>query len=243
MKLFAPLLLLALPALQPSTQADVLVLEDQQAGAFLDLQQAIDAAPEGATLVLGEGDLGAFHISGKSLTLVRVASSTAVIRGSSSISGLAKDQSVVLRGLVLRGENSEVQAGRALLIEDSRGAVRLEDCDLAGGAGLPDTSGEDHGSGGAGLVLDGARNVAISNTWIEGGAGASEGSFFGTGGEGGHAVLAIGSRVSLQSTTCLAGDGGTSGTQGGDGGSGYSMQGTSRPGWQSRQGGRWRRRQ
>lgn len=122
-------------ALAPSSGAHGAVHVVVSGGA-ISVQQAIDAAAEGDTILLKGGKHGLFHVVGKSLTLVAEKDETVVIdwftpplgnAKRSRIAALAQGQAVTIRGI--HGPYEVV---------DCLGEVRLEDCRIAGYPGKCD---------------------------------------------------------------------------------------------------------
>jgi len=208
----------------------VRILERPRLPAFGSLQQAIDVALDGETLLVGEGDYRAIHIDGRKLVLLAAPGATPVVTGTSRIENVGLQRSVVVAGIEFRGLSfTQLNTGGkpALEIASSAGGVWLLDCTLAGGDGLP-TGGSSPqlGPGGTALNVRSSGRVALARCMVVGGDGGNHPSLNaedGFGGRGGAGIDAQNSTLALYSSTALGGDGGRAGTRGGDGGDGLSL--------------------
>jgi hypothetical protein len=240
------LLLLAVP-LAPALHADTLVVDELGSGSdYLQIQDAVAAAAEGdSILVRAGGSYISFTIDGKSLEVIVERNEVAGVTGSIRIVNLAPTQSVVLRGLRVRGTSS----GAALLVEDCSGPVFAEDCvllepyvsnDPVNGGEITNaqfvslTRCTSEGSraqgnivGGHGLVVTDALVASFDSTHIGGSGLASVGSVL----KGGDGVQVTGGGTLFASGgALLGGDGGFGGgpfgcTNGSDGGIGLLVTG------------------
>ncbi len=115
-------------SLFPATVGDVFTVGPSPQDDYVDLQTAIDSVPAGADLRLASGVYANdYFIDNKSLTLS--GGSLAEIQGSLVVSGIAANQTVILRGLEVRG-----QVDSALVFRDSDGLLLAEDCEFVGGS-------------------------------------------------------------------------------------------------------------
>jgi len=209
----------------------VRILERPRLPAFGSLQQAIDVALDGETLLVGEGDYRAIRIDGRKLALVAAPGATPVVTGTSRVENVGTQSSVVLAGLEFRGlsfQGQFVVAGTpALEIEACSGGVWLLNCTLNGGDGSAGFGAFPQlGDGAAALSVRSSGRVALARCMLVGGDGGnhpSQNAEDGNGGRGGAGVDAQNSTLALYSTTSLGGIGGRAGTRGGDGGDGLSL--------------------
>ncbi len=220
--------LLALSAvllLAPAAAAKQVVIQGHP-GPFPSLQDALGAARNGDTLLLGPGTHSAFMIDGLGLTLAGLPGTQVRIEGTSLVRGLAAHETLVLSGLTLVGPlevDPDVPSGPALVLEDNDGQVRLVDATLQGGQGNHPLPTEFGGEGGAALRVRACVAVVLSRCELYGGHGGAEHSVAGDtceGGDGGHALDTDGSSLGLFQSRLEGGRGGTCGARGGNGGHG-----------------------
>jgi hypothetical protein len=155
----------------------VRILERPRLPAFGSLQQAIDVALDGETLLVGEGDYRAIHIDGRKLALVAAPGATPVVNGTSRVENVGLQRSVVLAGIEFRGLSfTQFNTGGkpALEIASSAGGVWLLNCTLAGGDGLPTAgSSPQLGPGGTALNVRSSGRVALARCMVIGGDGGN----------------------------------------------------------------------
>lgn len=208
----------------------VRILERPRLPAFGSLQQAIDVALDGETLLVGEGDYRAIRIDGRKLALVAAPGATPVVTGTSRVANVGLQRSVVLAGIEFRGESFPgvgfIPGSPALALENNAGGVWLLNCTLNAGDGSVGNSQTALSAGGAALEVKSSGRVALARCMLVGGDGGNHplsNAESGNGGRGGAGIDAQNSTLALYSTTALGGDGGRAGTRGGDGGDGLSL--------------------
>ncbi|MBL8802066.1 MAG: hypothetical protein JNN27_08730 [Planctomycetes bacterium] len=208
----------------------VRILERPRLPAFGSLQQAIDVALDGETLLVGEGDYSAIRIDGRKLALLAAPGATPVVTGTSRVENVGLQRSVVLAGIEFRGESfpgvAFTPGSPALALESNAGGVWLLNCTLNGGDGAVGSSPSQLGAGAAALEVRSSGRVALARCMLVGGDGGNHPSpnpEDGLGGRGGAGIDAQNSTLALYSTTALGGAGGRAGTRGGDGGDGLSL--------------------
>jgi hypothetical protein len=116
---------LAALALAPLAQPDVLVVDDDGPGPYLDLQSAVDTAAEGDVILIEGGTYGAVDVVGKSLVLTADLGEIVNVNGRVSVRQLAASQVVVIRGLTVQILD---QGAPQVLLTGNAGFVLLEDC-------------------------------------------------------------------------------------------------------------------
>ena len=117
------IVVLALPA-----RAGVLVVDAAGgAGAFTEIQSAVDAAVDGDVILLESGVYHSFVVTAKALQIVEDAGADARVFGSLVVEGLAPGQSLVLRGLIVSGQPMFPGSTQFL---DNAGSIWVEDCEL-----------------------------------------------------------------------------------------------------------------
>lgn len=126
-------------ALAPSAAAgEVWILEEPPVGPFATIQQAVNAAPEGALLLVQTATYDESPlVDGKSLSLVGPPGTfQPSVRRTLRVRNLAAGQRVIVRGLdvsLWTTNPNSYAVGPAVRLENNQGLVRLEDCHLDGG--------------------------------------------------------------------------------------------------------------
>lgn len=166
--------------------AEVHIVSPLVQGAFLDVQDAIDAASDGDLIVVYEGSYSSILIDDLAVAILGWPSQV-VTTGPIRVQNLAAGKLVVLSGLqVPLGPEVPDPAEPALTASSCAGSLRLQDCSLAGQTAST-------GSAPDGMVLIDCDDVAISNSWTLG--GARTGYVPGISGDGGRGLYAVNSRV------------------------------------------------
>jgi hypothetical protein len=188
---------------------------------FTNLQEAVDAATEGDTILVAGGSYDGFTIDGKSLNVVAAPQQDVVIQGFVSVLHIGAEQSVLLSGLKVLGVPAFPVPEACLVVSDSLGHVRVDNCEFIGGSGwYPVWWGGPYGSGGDGVKVQSSARVALAHCTIRGGIGAGNAkSEWYPGGVGGAGLRLVSSNIAVDRCSLRGGDGGD-GAQGGRGGDG-----------------------
>jgi hypothetical protein len=179
-------------------------------GIFTDVQQAVDLAQDGDTILIQAGTYTGFTVDAKSLSIVtRDPTANVTIQGLVTIKNLAATQSVVLEGADF---DVAPPGSRALDLVADLGAVRIQGGTYKGACG---TGGVD---GFAGALVDHCSNVTFSDVTVLGGIACEWPS------NGARGMQFLNSNVAIYQATVTGGNGiddiftnGASGTNGGDG--------------------------
>lgn len=179
---------------------------------FADLQPAVDAAAEGAVLLVAEGSYGAVSIDGKSLSIFAVPGADVEVAGAVEIANLLEHQVVVIDGLDFTSLAFGATSA-TLTVDACQGFVRFQDCTIPGGTLVGDFDCDPFDAG-AGAKVTASRNVAFLACELEGTEGEYMDPFFypdclaGSSGPGLHAVQ---SRVALYDCVIRGAEGGNAG--------------------------------
>ncbi len=192
---------------------------------FINLQEAVDAANDGDTILVAEGSYDGFTIAGKSLNVVAAPQQQVSIQGSVRVIDIGLDQCVLLSGVKVLGVKTYPVPEPCLIVSNSLGHVRVDNCEFIGGSGwYPVWWGGPYGAGGDAISVNLGTRMALSHCTIRGGIGAgnAESEWY-PGGEGGKGLRLATSYVSVDRCSIQGGDGGD-GVHGGRGGDGCSAQ-------------------
>lgn len=182
--------------------------------AFTQIQDAVDAAADGDTLLVRPGLYDAFEVQAKGLVLA--GDPAFEVSGGSRVRDLAAGQDFVISGM-----NVLTQAdGPALRLTDNAAPVWIQSLQLLGGS--PDLS----GNGGHALDVSGCERVSVLYGILRGGAGGPFGLDI-LDGNGGSALRASSSTVLVQACGLIGGRGSdpVSGVVLGNGGAGIDVFG------------------
>ncbi len=190
--------------------------------AFTNLQQAVDAASEGDTILVAGGSYDGFTIDGKALHVVAAPGKQVSIQGTVQVLNLRLEQEVLISGLAVYAANRPLSLKPALEIASSVGHVRVEGCKIYGyqpsfyGGGVNGTDGV--------RVLASSR-VVFAHCSMRGGDGWGD-PF---GGAGGHGLQIQSSVAALFQCSVQGGSGGNASPEfgGGNGGTGCIVTGNS----------------
>jgi predicted outer membrane repeat protein len=186
---------------------------------FYSLQDAVNAATDGDTILVATGQYEPFTITNKSVSIVSVPGHVVFIDGTIRVNDLAAGRSVLLSGLEGRGKTQPNQSDPGLIVSSCQGHVRVEGCKLTGGLGGPKDFSETYGDGGHGVVLQASPQVVFSHCTLTGGTGNGNLNCYDcTGGDGGFGVRVNLSAPAFYQCTLQGGHGGSVGGQGGNGG-------------------------
>ena len=254
MKPFSLAVISVLLSSAPALRAQVLTVANTGPADFTSIRAAIDAAPEGATILVRAGTYnegGTFEVIDKELVVTGEAgASVRLVNCTLVASDLSAGKTLVLRGLTF----APMPLTEALVVDDCQGTVWLEDSIFEGGTpqiigGAAAVRVEDGllvaaRSTIAALQPNSASNpvpgllarratVHLFETQVTGGRGGTSGQSIGIGGVGVH--LVEGSFLFTASSTIQGGPGGTAGNSffgctgltSGMGGTGLVVQGLS----------------
>jgi hypothetical protein len=222
--------------------ADVLVV-DPVAGPFTQIQAAVVAAQANDVILVHSGSYAPVTLDAKALTISADAGAQVVVEGTTLVQNIAAGDVVVLSGLTLRGLSSASTsdtAGVGLIVRDSGGFVRVQDCEIRGASGWPELQPDFfkcyfafHGGGWDAVRVEACTATSFTACAIEGGAGAdapAAGDHYcccGTGTPGATGLTAFGSTLALYEVHARGGEGGDNGSYGGPGGHGLKLSGSS----------------
>jgi hypothetical protein len=139
MTLLRPLALaFAACVLNAAASAEVHIVELEGAAGLNTMQEAVDLALDGDTIVVRDRRYffeyaPGFVVDGKGLTIVGVPTNSSGENAEvifAEVRNLAEGQTVTLRNFTLSPRNDSTQS--ALRVEDSAGAVRIENCKITG---------------------------------------------------------------------------------------------------------------
>jgi hypothetical protein len=207
--------IVALSLLAARAAGGVIRIAEQPAlGPFTTLQAAVNAAPEGALLLVEAGSYGEATIDGKSLSIVAMPTSGAKAGAALTITNLAAHQVVLLSGMSFSSTSTP-----GVTLTGNTGHVRIQGCTIAGGkAGGFDVPAH------AGILAVDCLKVVVSGCTLYGG---SPGYLSGESPvAGGHGLQSSNSAVALFDSTLTGGTGSEEGApMGGEGGDGCNVTG------------------
>ncbi len=224
------LLGLTLPA---AGAGDVLVVDAAGGSPYATIQAAVDAAVDGDTVLIKPGSYAAFVVTQKDLSLVGDGSPLPIVTGETRVLNLLASQAVLLAGLDLRGVKLNGAPFPTLVIADTLGAVRVEDCLVQGAdavwcpTGIPGfwSCPIPWPEGACAAIVSRAADVTFARCVIQGGQGLNDHPAGNN--PGGDGMVIEGSRVSLYAGDVGGGRGGGQATipfggfaEGGNGGRG-----------------------
>lgn len=211
--------------LSPAAQAGVLVVAPS-GQLYSQIQDAVDNAAEGDTILVKTGNYASFVISARSLAIVGDEGANVQIAGAIRVRNLGGSQRVLLTRLTANGVYAATGFGQyGLYASNNAGALRVEGCALKGAAGN-----SAHPDGYAGAWLENCFDVGVHESTCVGGAGKDgwAGVDNGRSGDGIRAsgcTLAVASSV-VRGGTGLSGSDCWNSPDGGDGGDGLHLLGS-----------------
>lgn len=223
---------LAFASLTKPVIAGVIVVNTAGGADFTAIQPAIDAASDGDTILVKTGSYAGFTIDGKGVVVVEDASANVQIQSTIVVRNVPLASRVVLNGLKVRPPARSNQSAFGLRAQNNAGAIRLHQCDIAGGNGAdgaPDCSTILHASpGSVGMQFESSPDVAFTECYAWGGKGGNHGCpLFENPGNGADAVACQSSRVVAYMSEFFAGDTGTGGDRPATGGDGLQVDAAS----------------
>jgi hypothetical protein len=176
---------------------------------FPDIRSAVESAADGDLIRVAEGSYPFFGVIGKSLKITALEDGADVqIVGTVRIQNLAAGQSVVLDGLEIRTEEFVQEA--ALVVANTEGAVRIQDCTVRGVfAGFDSVT-----SQAVGLRTANVSDMTVTNSSIIGGREYKSGHDVGQEGVVMHHTTATFFNSTITGSNCTFG---AFGFNGGDG--------------------------
>lgn len=217
---------IGLGALASGAQSQLIIVDDDDP-IIPSLIQGVAMTPDGGTILVREGTYDEFvQVDGKSVRIVAEAGAAVKITRPFTVSNLAADQSVELRGLQIDvGVVPISVGGKPLSLSNCAGSVWIQDCDLFTGDS-PELSavnvtnlivkdctleGSSFGfSGGPYIALPAVDLEDTNSTWIGcslRGANAVAGDNFFPNGEAAAALRIAGGEHLLMDSVLVAGDG------------------------------------
>lgn len=184
-------------SLSSALAGQVLIVDDDGPADYANIQSAVTAAFQDATILVRPGSYGGFSVDNKSISIVGTGATRPVMDGQVTVLALGPGRTATLSSL-------RMQAGLTIVL--NTGFVHVNDCVCR----MPGVSTAWHNPGMPHLIL-GSQNVVINNSVFVGRHGTSlyggyPGLWDGTEGESGLNVQ--GSRVALYNSTLSGGDGG-----------------------------------
>lgn len=189
--------LLASALLVTSASADVLNVRGPNAD-HGEIKQAVLAALDGDVIRVWPGTYVGTAINGKSLTIISVnGGSSVTVKGTLRIRNLSAGQSVALSGINVAGSIGG-SAGRALVMTDCLGAIRVTDANITGGG----RDGDDWSPSYAdeGVYANSCEDIVLNHCVVVGGRC----DYNGHGGFGSAALVSSASRLSAFDCTFAA---------------------------------------
>jgi len=211
--LFCFTVFIVLVSLPVTVMGDVLTVGG--GGAYIEIQDAVNAAQDGDTLLVSSGTYGPVLIDDIGLNVVADHLADVTLEGGLTVQNLSSSRTVALIGL--KGICDYQDDRETLILQNNSGSLRVENCTFIGSDGL-EWGSIYHARGWDGVHLDQCADSAFINCTLQGGHGYSYGDC-----HGGKAVLSKGSTVALYDCHLLGGNGGSPYDQydGGDGGTAY----------------------
>ena len=212
----------------------VRIVESSGTQNFASIQAAVDAAPDGAVLLVGEGTYSGFDVAGKSLSIFGAPGAAVSVQGTVVVSADA-GRTVVIRGLSVQPPDESALPG---LSASGEGFLRFEDCTFHG-ADFDDVIycyfGGPGRAGPAGAEVSGCPRIAFERCVLIGGRGQDNDDAFEYGcatslqggGHGGPGLFAQGSDVALYDCALSGSEGGGATWEAGAGGAGAELDATS----------------
>jgi hypothetical protein len=193
--------------------ASVIVVDAAGGGSFTQIQQAVNAAVDGDTILVKPGSYAGFTIDGKSLTVVGDVSARPSVFQSVSVINVGSGLIVTLARLDISVVTGPSQA--ALVVQNCTGSLRVVETDFEGR-----NAGTTSSPTGA-VVLFNAPDIAFSGCTLDGGNGKS--SFtcvFDVVSSGAAGLTSHDSSTAIYDSIVAGGDGGDGGDRTAPGGFG-----------------------
>lgn len=165
--------LAATAVLVAAARANVWVVDDNGPANFSTIQDAINAASDGDTIIVQPGNYTSFTINDKDLRVLGTGAQKPLVVGASQVTSLASQRAVVLSDL--RFQLAPASAW-ALQLTNCAGAVRVQRCNAKGANGPGGSSCGACTSTGHGVRVSGSPNVVLSEFSAQGGSSGQCGS-------------------------------------------------------------------
>ena len=201
---------LSVSGAQPS---HVIVVDDTGSGPYFTIQDAVDAAQDGDTILVKHGDYVGFSVANKHLTVVGDGSSV-YLTGAVSAQDLQRGKVLTLVHLRTTGS----YGSSPLVLTNDAGRVRLDHCSFVGSDGFDMV----YPNGYDAAVVDHCADVVFSHCTLRGGVGryGPDGDPNYGPGHAGRGIAVVSSGVTIHESVIVAGwglDGTPSEWDGGNG--------------------------
>jgi len=170
------------------------------------IQDAVNQAADGDSILVKAGNYAGFSIVNKDLRVVADEGAAVNVQGQVSVTQLAIGKTVLLTGLAIEWYSYQHPESGALTTSNDLGHLRLQECTIRGFQGS--------GYGEGGVRIDSSRDVCFSSCSVQAGATYLDGV---------PGIISAGSSVAIYDSTLEGGIGGygaCSGTPGQPGGPG-----------------------
>jgi len=194
--------ILALALLAAFQSPGLVHVVDGTAGPYFTIQDAVDAAADGETILVRAGSYESFVVNDEDLAIVGDSGANVEVRGAIRVSDLAAPKQVVLQNFVARGRNSAIPLeAHGLHLQNCTGSVRAQDCIFEGWSPAP--CGTQLWDGGHGAWTQNCGDVAFTTCTLRGG-GTTQNTIEQHGNVG-HGLRSENSALALHSSESIGG--------------------------------------